>query len=130
MTGATDTPKPASDLDKFNQALMCRAADKIALALRTGQTSAEFCTTAGCEVLTFVATLSADPTTAMFCICVHEKTTGRFVCRSDEMPLDNVRLENFHPEPWFDVWLDESERKPRRRGGELLRQQARRTGME
>lgn len=108
MNGSTHTDARLSDLEQFNQALLYRAAEQMSLAVRTGRTVAEFSAHVAGEVLTFVASLNADPATAMFCICVHEKRSARIVCRSDEMPFDAVRREPCPFEPWFEPLLDDS----------------------
>jgi hypothetical protein len=112
MSDKNQTTQRSSTLDNFNQALIYRAAEQVSLAIRTGKTFAEFRAMAGGEALTFVASLNADPVSTMFCICVHEKASGRFVCRSDEMALDTLRLEAFEPFVWFDACLDPVEDKP------------------
>lgn len=112
MNSTTHTEKRSTAIDNFNQALMYRAAEQVGLAIRMGKTSAEFCATAEGETLTFVATLNADPVSTMFCICVHEKASARFVCRSDEVALDALRREDFLPDSWHDASLDPAVRTP------------------
>jgi hypothetical protein len=130
MTSSTHEDKRVSERDEFRQALMYRAAKQISLAVRDGCTCTERHTSTGGEVLTFVEVLGADPVSTAICIYVHEKTSERFVWRSDDTALDSVRRKDFAPEPLFDLWLDEVGREPRRSSGEVLRQPLRQTGME